>query len=52
MQLRIHTAARLLAETSRPVSAIAREVGFYDQSALTRYFKRIMGVTPTAFRKQ
>ncbi len=52
VQLRIHTAARLLAGTSRPVSAIAREVGFYDQSALTRYFKRIMGVTPTAFRKQ
>src|SRR5207237_9292857 len=39
MQTRLAMAARLLTETSRPVSAIAYDCGFYDQSALTRAFR-------------
>ena len=36
--------------TSMPISAIAAEAGFADQAHLTRWFRRVMGVTPAAYR--
>jgi AraC-like DNA-binding protein len=44
-QLRIARARRLLREGC-PIAEVALEVGFVDQSHLTRKFKRWMGVTP------
>jgi AraC-like DNA-binding protein len=32
-----------------PIAVAAAESGFYDQSALTRYFKRGFGITPGQF---
>jgi AraC-like DNA-binding protein len=41
--------ARRLLLAGRPAAAVAHEVGFFDQSHLTRHFKRLLGVTPTAY---
>jgi len=30
---------------------VATEVGFYDQSALNKHFKRCYGITPTQFAR-
>lgn len=43
--LRVARARRLLTHGTPPAHAAAL-VGFYDQSHLTRHFKRIVGVTP------
>jgi AraC-like DNA-binding protein len=44
-QIRVARARRLLAQRTPPAQ-VAALVGFYDQSHLTRHFKRIVGVTP------
>jgi AraC-like DNA-binding protein len=44
-QLRLDAARRLLSSGRSPVEA-ALAVGFYDQSHLTRHFKRTYGITP------
>lgn len=44
-QSRVSRARRLLAQGTTPAQ-VAALVGFYDQSHLTRHFKRIVGVTP------
>lgn len=48
MQLRVAHARRLLA---RGLSAtqVAHTAGFYDQSHLTRWFKKVIGVTPGVY---
>jgi len=48
---RVHKAVELLVHTELPINRIALEVGFCDQSALTYYFRRELGVTPRKFRK-
>lgn len=48
---RLRHAARLLAQDSRPISAIAYEVGFGDLSNFIRTFGRAAGVSPRAFRR-
>ena len=47
---RVGHAARLLADRDMPLSEIAYECGFADQSHFTRVFKRRMGATPGAYR--
>lgn len=47
--LRVQRARHLLASGMR-ASELAPHVGFYDQSQLTRHFKRIVGVTPGKYR--
>ncbi|WP_327352209.1 helix-turn-helix transcriptional regulator [Streptomyces sp. NBC_01304] len=42
---RVDRARRLLL-AGRPAGEVAREAGFYDQSHLTRHFKRLIGVPP------
>ena len=49
-RLRVDWAADQLDTTDRPLSAIAAEAGFADQAHLTRWFRRLTGVTPRAFR--
>ncbi|WP_129792722.1 AraC family transcriptional regulator [Sphingosinicella sp. CPCC 101087] len=50
-QRRVAEARRLLKGT-RPIAEIALEVGFADQSHLTRHFQRIVGVSPGRYREQ
>lgn len=47
---RVAKACRLLAATARPLSEIAADCGFADQSHFTRVFRALTGRTPTAFR--
>ena len=47
-QIRLE-AARGKLRTSTPVAEAAISSGFYDQSALTRHFKRCYGITPLQF---
>ncbi len=48
---RLRRAARLLAESSLPVTEVAYEVGFGDLSNFVRTFHRAAGVSPRGFRK-
>jgi AraC-like DNA-binding protein len=34
-----------------PIAEAAAAVGFYDQSALTRHFKRSYGITPLQYAR-
>lgn len=45
---RVAAAQRLLL-AGVPGSLVATEVGFFDQSHLARHFKRVCGMTPSAF---
>ncbi len=47
--LRVQRARQLLTSGLR-ASELAPRVGFYDQSQLTRHFKRIVGVTPGRYQ--
>ena len=50
-RLRVRAAAGLLlSEQERTIAAIAAEVGFADQSHLTRCFVRSIGTTPARYR--
>ena len=49
---RLRHAARLLAETARPVTQIAYDVGFSDLSNFVRTFHRTVGRSPRAFRSR
>lgn len=46
--VRIERSKALLLE-GRPLSSIAQEMGFADQSHFTRHFKRMVGITPRAY---
>lgn len=50
VRARLRRAAKLLAQGTRPVSAIAYEVGFGDLSNFVRTFHRAAGHTPREFR--
>ena len=50
LQFRLEAAARSMRQGTAP-SRAAVEAGFYDQSALTRSFKRAFGVTPGQFAR-
>ena len=52
LKIRIDTAIRLLIETDISITQIAMETGFYDNSYLTRQFKKMIGVSPLQFRKK
>ncbi|GAA1529596.1 AraC family transcriptional regulator [Kribbella lupini] len=47
---RVDLARRYLLE-GRPAAEVATLAGFYDQSHLTRHFRRMLGVTPSRFVK-
>jgi AraC family transcriptional regulator len=49
LQLRIEKAKFLLQHSELAIAEIAVGVGFCDQSHLTQYFKRIVGMTPKQF---
>ena len=49
-QLRIDAACRQLLESETPLSAVATNAGFYDQSHFANTFRRYTGMTPTQYR--
>jgi transcriptional regulator GlxA family with amidase domain len=51
-KIRIDTAIRLLIDSDLSITQIALETGFYDNSDLTRHFKRMVGLSPLQFRKK
>ena len=49
---RVNAARALLENTDKLLSEIAAETGFFDQSHLTRIFKKERGVTPGQYRRR
>jgi AraC-like DNA-binding protein len=49
-QIRLATACRLLRH-GMALAEAATAVGFYDQSALTKHFKRCYAITPLQFQR-
>ena len=47
---RMQLAARLLADRSAKVSAVALDVGYDSEAAFSRAFKRLVGMSPAAWR--
>jgi AraC family transcriptional regulator len=47
---RLRTAAAALRTTEKPVARVALDQGFGDLSTFNHTFRRVMGVTPTAYR--
>lgn len=48
---RMQTAARMLREGQEKILPIAREVGYDSEAAFSRAFKRIVGVSPSVWRR-
>jgi AraC family transcriptional regulator len=51
-RVRVAFARRELVGTDKPIAEIALSAGFFDQSQLTKTFKRVTGRTPAAYRAQ
>ncbi len=51
-QFRIAKARSLLTSTERPISEISQEVGFCDQSHFGVAFRKLVGMTPLAYRRR
>ncbi len=51
LRQRIERAQRLLKQSSVPLSRVALESGFANQSHFTQVFKRYLGLTPRAYRQ-
>ncbi len=49
---RLERAAALLRTTDRPVTEIAEAVGWASLGSFTTSFRRVHGITPTAYREQ
>lgn len=50
-QCRVNAARRRLL-AGEPIAQVALDVGFADQSHLTRWFQRVVGVSPQRYRQQ
>lgn len=52
LRTRVQAAAEVLARTSTPISEVALDHGFCDQSAFTQQFRKRTGMTPKEFRQR
>ncbi|MGH8000521.1 MAG: helix-turn-helix domain-containing protein [Brasilonema sp.] len=52
MNCRIERAKRLLTKTEEAIDQICQQVGFESQSHFTNVFRKFIGTTPKAYRKQ
>ena len=50
-RLRIESAKRLLLDSNQPIKQIAMRTGFVNSTQFGQVFRRITGMTPTAFRR-
>jgi AraC-like DNA-binding protein len=49
VRVRVAQASRMLLQ-GEPIAEVAAQVGFTDQSHMTKHFKRLLGVTPSKYR--
>lgn len=49
---RIESACRLLETTNLSVEQIGKQIGYSDDVRFYRYFKKVCGMSPNAYRKQ
>lgn len=52
LRTRIQSAAADLRNTEEPLASLAQKYRFCDQSAFTRQFRKILGTTPAAYRRE
>ena len=52
LSIRMERAKSLLETTDLPVNTISNSVGYSDQLAFSRMFKRYAGVSPTTYREE
>ncbi len=52
MKLRIQAACEVLQHGNSQINIVARDLGFWDQSAFTQHFQKHMGLTPLRYQKQ
>jgi LacI family transcriptional regulator len=52
MHARVDLACKMLVETNQPISQIALNLGQADVNHISRWFKKLKGMTPLAYRKQ
>lgn len=52
MKARVERAKNLLKKGDTPLASVAVGLGFADQAHLTRVFRKIVGTTPGAWRKE
>jgi AraC family transcriptional regulator len=52
LNARLERAKSLLLRGNVSIAEVAHKVGFFDQSHFTRYFKRLVGVTPQTLLRQ
>ncbi len=52
IKMRVHAACDELRRSKKAISDIATDLGFYDQSAFSRQFRKHMGMTPLYYRKE
>jgi AraC-like DNA-binding protein len=52
VRFRIEKAKEILEETDRPIYEIAESVGFHDIKHFSKTFKKVIGTSPSAYRKQ
>lgn len=50
-RLRLEHAVHLITQTPMSLGSVAAECGFYDQSSFTRQFRKVLGLTPGAYRR-
>lgn len=50
INLKMHQACTLLAQTPLPVRAVSQEVGYADCYYFSRLFKKVIGMSPTEYR--
>jgi AraC-like DNA-binding protein len=48
---RMHLAAQMLADARTKVSTVAFQVGYHSEAAFSRAFKKLVGVSPAAWRE-
>jgi len=51
VRCRIERAKQMMLHTDEPLSQIAAACGLADQSHLTKWFRRLLGVTPSVWRR-
>ncbi len=52
LNVRIRAACKLLTSTHDTIASIALDTGFYDHSHFVRSFKKLMGLSPSTYRKE
>ena len=48
----MHRAAELLRERGATITTVAAEMGYASEAAFSRVFKRVVGESPAAWRRQ